>query len=209
MRPKILFDLSEVLIGGFYGIEQVIARSEGLPVEKVRPIVAGDALRALCSGEISEAQYIDRIQSQGGWHGMTRQQLAQAIRGLFKVTIPTMPEYVAELSRECDLYLLSDHAREWIPDVVSYHPFFTHFKRRFYSFEVGSIKREGKPFRHVLDALGIQASDIFFVDDSKANVAKARENGIEATVFTSRAALEPVLRDWIRRQQARSLGNSY
>lgn len=201
MRPKILFDLSEVLIGGFYGIEQIVARAEGLPVERVRPIVAGTNLWALCSGSINEDAYLERILAEGGWTKFTKQSLAKEIRGLFRATIPGMPEYVAELSKSCDLYLLSDHAREWIPDVVAFHPFMALFKKRYYSFEVGSVKREGKPFLHVLQDLRIKPSEIFFIDDSAANVAKAREAGLEAALFKDRAGLEPRLSEWIRRKQ--------
>lgn len=204
MRPKILFDLSEVLIGGFYGIEQIIARAEGVPVDRVRPIVAGPHLWALCSGAMNEDAYLQKILEEGGWTRLTKQGLAREIRGLFRVTVPGMPEYLAELSRSNDLYLLSDHAREWIPDVVAFHPFMALFKKRYYSFEVGSVKREGKPFRHVLQDLRIRPDDLFFVDDSAANVAKARENGIESVVFRNRAELEPVLHAWLMRKQGGS-----
>lgn len=201
MRPKILFDLSEVLIAGFYGFESVVAQAEGRTREEVRPFVAGQELWDLCAGRITEDQFLDNIRNRGGCRRMDKAAMAKAIRDLFRETVPGMPEYLGQLAETCDLYLLSDHAREWIPDVVAFHPFLKHFKRRYYSYEFGSIKREGTPFRHVVQDLGIQASDLFFIDDSAANVAAARACGLTAHVFTSREKLEPELSAWISRQQ--------
>ena len=201
MRPKLLFDLSEVLIAGLYGIEHVIAQTASMPPEKIVEVVSGPHLWSLFKGEITEGEYLTRILSEGGWQRMDAAGLSRAMTTLFRAGVAGMPELVKDLSRECDLYLLSDHAREWIPSVEAWHPFLSLFMKRYYSFALGSVKREGRPFRLVLDDLRIQASEIFFVDDSAANVARAREHGIEATVFQGRSTLEPQLNAWIRRRR--------
>lgn len=200
MRPKLLFDLAEVLTTGLLGVEQVIARAEGMPVQRVAEIVAGPCLWTLFRGEITEAEFLSRIQAEGGWQ-MSLPELSLTMRGFLRGRVPGMPEFVELLARDCDLYLLSDHAREWIPSVEECHPFLGLFRKRYYSFALGCVKRDGRPFRMVLDDLGIGPSELFFVDDSPGNVATAREIGIEAVVFQGREHLEPVVDTWIQRRR--------
>lgn len=207
MRPKLLFDLSEVLITGLIGVEDVIARAEGMPARDVAEIIAGPHLWTLFKGEITEAEYLRRIQGEGGWR-ISPAELSLTMKSFLRGRIPGMPELVEQLARDCDLYLLSDHAREWIPSVEDWHPFLRQFQKRCYSFELGCVKHEGRPFRMVLDDLGIGPSEILFVDDSASNVATARKVGIEAVVFRSRPILEPTLDHWIRRGRLNAVSGS-
>ncbi|KGN42536.1 HAD family hydrolase [Knoellia aerolata] len=54
------------------------------------------------------------------------------------------------------------------------------FERSFYSCDLGAMKPETAYFERVLEALGIDADDVGFVDDRRDNVVTARELGIRA-----------------------------
>lgn len=54
------------------------------------------------------------------------------------------------------------------------------FDDAFYSFEVGAAKPDPAFFTHVLDRLGVGASQVLFIDDQPRNVAAARSVGLYA-----------------------------
>lgn len=55
-----------------------------------------------------------------------------------------------------------------------------HFDRTYYSSEVGAMKPDAEYFRKVLADLGTPAEATLFIDDSAANVATARDLGLNA-----------------------------
>ena len=64
------------------------------------------------------------------------------------------------------------------------------FVRAFLSWELGATKPEPAAYEAVATRLGVEAGELFFVDDSQPNVAAARALGWQAEVFTDVAALE-------------------
>lgn len=84
-----------------------------------------------------------------------------------------------------------DHRRAWMRDVLGMD---THMDRAFYSCEMGVAKPDPAYFRHILDALGLDAEETGFVDDSLANVEAARSVGIRS-VHHDPASGSAVLRD--------------
>ena len=58
------------------------------------------------------------------------------------------------------------------------------------SWELGAVKPEPAAYEAVALRLGVDAADLFFVDDSPANVAAAHALGWHAEVFTDVASLE-------------------
>ena len=71
----------------------------------------------------------------------------------------------------------------------------------FYSYELGAAKPDPAYFRAVLDALsadGVEAGEVFFVDDRADNVASARSLGIRAEVWCYRDGAD-TLRDHLAR----------
>lgn len=196
-RPKLLFDLSEVLIRGVYGIEHHIAELEGRDVKETSALTSGPRLWALCRGEITEAEYLSGVCREGRWTKVNERYLGEVLREQFKTVMTGMPDYITELSQRADLYLLSDHAREWVPGILEYHRFLSHFTRRYFSYDLRANKREGTPFASVLADLAIQPSEIHFIDDWDKNITCAAGYGIQGTVFQSRASLQPVLETWL------------
>jgi putative hydrolase of the HAD superfamily len=70
-----------------------------------------------------------------------------------------------------------------------------HFDAIFNSAEIGWAKPDARAFRHVLDALGLEASEVFFTDDSAGKLAGAEEVGMMTHHFVSAEGLRDALRE--------------
>lgn len=69
-----------------------------------------------------------------------------------------------------------------------------HFDAIFNSAEIGWAKPDARAFQHVLDALGLAASEVFFTDDSASKLVGAEEVGMLTHHFTSAEGLRGALR---------------
>ncbi|KJQ54375.1 HAD family hydrolase [Microbacterium sp. SA39] len=69
-----------------------------------------------------------------------------------------------------------------------------HFDAIFNSAEIGWAKPDARAFQHVLDALGVEASEVFFTDDSEGKLAGAEEVGMVTHHFESAEGLREALR---------------
>jgi putative hydrolase of the HAD superfamily len=63
------------------------------------------------------------------------------------------------------------------------------------SFEVGAVKPEDAIFERALQVIGCEPSECFYTDDIAAYVARGREFGLDAEVFTDAASLCRQLRE--------------
>ncbi|NHN57266.1 HAD-IA family hydrolase [Calidifontibacter sp. DB0510] len=70
-----------------------------------------------------------------------------------------------------------DHRVAWMTERLGY---LEHFDRTYWSSRMGVIKPEEEFFRFILDDLGIDASEVGFIDDLPVNVAAAQAVGIRA-----------------------------
>lgn len=68
------------------------------------------------------------------------------------------------------------------------------FERVFVSGELRLVKPDAAIYEHVIDELGIEASDLLFVDNKSENVDGARAVGGDGHVFTDASGLEHWLR---------------
>ena len=97
--------------------------------------------------------------------------------------IPGMYELVEQLSRNYDLYLLTNaslrHHTYWPEYRVS-----SFFKENvFLSADHQLLKPDQEYFRKALRTFGLNAEECLFIDDSPANAESALRTGINAVVF--------------------------
>ncbi len=177
----LIFDLSEVLIAGFVGIDQAIADHVGASPDQIMPMLDLELLFPLFRGHVTEEMFIERMTRRLN-HGVTKTEIKQLIRQNFHQRVPGMESLLNRLSGY-ELVLLSDHAREWVAYIHDVHPFLKRFNRQFFSFELGSMKSEAETFVRVLTALKRQPSECLFIDDNPNNVAVARSVGLDAVQF--------------------------
>ena len=65
--------------------------------------------------------------------------------------------------------------------------------KTYFSFELGLLKPSEAIFHHMIDDLGVEAEEIFFVDDSQRNVDAATSLGIKARRYEPRTDLRALL----------------
>lgn len=69
-----------------------------------------------------------------------------------------------------------------------------HFDDQFYSCDVGALKPDSAYFSAVLERLDVPAQQVVFIDDTAANVATARQMGMDARLYTGPDALLTTMR---------------
>lgn len=72
-------------------------------------------------------------------------------------------------------------------------PFSVYFEQVFVSAELGLLKPDPKIYRHVARELGIEPTDMVFIDNKHVNVAGAESIGVTSHVFTGVGALRTFL----------------
>lgn len=188
MTPTFIFDLSEVLIAGLFGIEKPLAARLQLEEQTILPAFAGQLLHDLCCGRLSEDEYLGQILQDQQWT-ITPQEVKRIIRDNFHHRVPGMETVLARLAQQYELILLSDHAVEWVDYIHAIHPHLGLFRARFYSFELKQTKREASTFQKVLSAIERRPEHCLVVDDSAQNVSAAAAIGIPGIRFTTAEAL--------------------
>ena len=99
--------------------------------------------------------------------------------------VPGSVEVLAELrAAGVPLYALTNWAAETFAITRGRFEFLTWFDGLLVSGEEGMTKPDPAIFRLLLDRFGLDPGATVFVDDSEANVAAARELGIDAVRFT-------------------------
>lgn len=124
-----------------------------------------DALCALhgCTPEVARAYLREAIE---------RQEPVRATERL-----------VGELKRAgYRLYVLSNMSREFI-DFLRRADVYALFDGEVVSCEEGTVKPEPRIYRILLDRYGLDPAQTLFIDDRAANIAAAREAGIDGFLF--------------------------
>ena len=78
--------------------------------------------------------------------------------------------------------ILSDQTN-WLDDLDATHHFFKLFDQVFNSFHSGKTKRDPSAFDDVLNAVGVEAGEVLFVDDHPGNIERAREKGLHTILY--------------------------
>lgn len=212
-------DLSEVLIGGAYGLQKFVERSYGHEVAQSfckRSREMNNAFCDLMRGRMAEEDYW-RTFLQGDWpFGIDEakvffsQNMACNVENTIDVyrNIIYYPDYLkpwysGDVSIQSfshgrpTIWLVSDHIKERIPELEHLHPeIFELTSRQFWSFEVGKLKNERGRFRMLLEENHLNADEVIFVDDSKKNTAAAAKLGIATITFKNAKQLQQDLQSF-------------
>jgi HAD superfamily hydrolase (TIGR01509 family) len=188
MTQTIIFDLSEVLIAGLLGVEQTLAQRLSMPPETILAALGGDLLNEICQGAITEEHYLARILASEKWD-VSESELKQTIRENFHHRVAGMDGVLEKLAAQRELFLLSDHAREWAGYIQDMHPFLRIFRARFFSYELRQVKKDPSTFTRVLQLIQREPEECLLIDDSPTNIASAASVGIKGIRFENAAQL--------------------
>jgi FMN phosphatase YigB (HAD superfamily) len=202
MIDGVIFDLSEVLLPGMIGVEDLLSAKTGLPKDRFTQAmgifphyVVGNNLDDLLKGHLSYEQYRDNVLRAVG--------LPQDDSSLFDATCLSMfdkpydytEKMLSTVAAACDIYLLSDHCEAWVRWIEKRHRFIALFKDVVWSYEIGATKRESKPFEEILSRNALKAESCLFVDDLERNIRMARQLGMKTVHFRGRDSIPDVYKE--------------
>jgi len=140
-------------------------------------------------GELSTEAFFETLAAQfSGRVELSRLQKAWAM--ILKEPIPESIQFLQSIQGEYRVFLLSNtndaHRKQFDQTFDRYlgkGMFYGLFEHAFLSYEMGVIKPNDEIYRKVLDQAGLKATETLFVDDNEANVAAAKNLGIEGWLF--------------------------
>ncbi len=178
-----LFDIGNVLANfDFQRLLEIYAEQSGRPVgpQTERDEQMYDRVE---KGLLSEPDYVAYLNEAKGLNWEVR-HLAETWQQIF--TLNTTGRGLLEQAIESDaqVYTLSNIARYHVEALeANWSGFFEGFTGLFMSYEMGVRKPDPRIYEMVLETLGVDGADCFFIDDLPQNVAAAQAAGIAAYVF--------------------------
>lgn len=194
MIKNIIFDLSEVIISGYHGVEKLLREQFGIPEQdfKEQKQLKNELFLDLMRGILSEEEYLEELLKGTNWN-ISLKQLKTAIRQNLNRPVPGTIEIVRKLKDNYRLILLSDHTKEWVEYIEENNKDLKIFDKKIFSYDIGAVKSDKQTFKIVLEQTGIVADETLFIDDYEKNVKNAEAVGIHGIVFENAEQLRKVL----------------
>ena len=210
----LLTDLSEVLIKGMSGVEEIFDKWYGPPASHAflaRHLEVEEiAFRNLLRGRMTEDTYWKNF-AKGchEWH-FHANNLEKAISINIQKTIPGTLDVYKRITSYPDMlpsrniidgrpeiYLVSDHIKERIEELHGYHPeVFEIISREFWSCESGKLKADDGFFEQLMRVIDVSLKEVIFIDNSEYNTTAASLAGITSIHFKSAEQLESALKEY-------------
>lgn len=124
--------------------------------------------------------------------GKTPAQVKAGIEALFIIDTALI-EDVRRLHRHYRTAILSNATNEWVDETLQRYRMTGLFDEIVLSAQVGLVKPEPEIFALTLRHLAVESTEAIFIDDREANVAAARDFGMEAVLFVDREQLRQQL----------------
>ncbi len=192
MIKTIIFDLAEVYLKGFCGIEDYFKDILDLKAIEIKEKLQGPEFKLLMEGKITEDKFWEKLIQRNNWR-IGIDEFKKAIRNNFD-EIKGVREIIEKLKDNgFKLGLLSDHAREWINHCNGKFDYHKLFHSTQYSFEVECCKTDKKIFELLLKKLGEKSENCLFIDDSEKNIAVAKSIGLNVIQFKNPKQLKKEL----------------
>jgi len=178
----IIFDLSEVLIAGLIGIQEVLYAKLPAPKEQIIKSFSGEWLKEYLVGNIDEDFYLSEIIKRENWNIKT-EEIKKVIRRNFHNKVDGMLPLLEILAKKYKLILHSDHSKEWIDYIKTIHPFLNLFERLFFSYEIKMTKHNPEAFRKVVQSIKARPEECLLIDDHLRNILNAESIGMQGIQF--------------------------
>lgn len=194
MIKNIIFDMSEVIILGYHGVEKILEQQYAIPEEEWerQRLSKNELFLNLMRGNLSEEAYLEELLQGTNWN-ISIEQLKTAIRSNLNRPVPGTMKVVRELKGKYQLILLSDYVREWMKYIEERNEDLRIFDKKIFSYNIGTTKSEVETFETVLEQTKIVANETLFIDDYEKNVKNAEAVGIHGIVFENAEQLRKTL----------------
>ena len=184
MITTIIFDLAEVFLQGFFGIQNKLSIVLKEDPEIVWKKIYGEEFKPYMEGKISEDDFWNSVVKRNNW-SFNNGFLKSLVRENFYELDGTRDIIKKLKVRGFKLGLLSDHSREWIDFCHKKFDYHKLFHSTQYSFEVEVCKSDVKAFHLILDRLKEKPESCLFIDDNPNNLKVAKSVGISTIHFIS------------------------
>jgi len=192
MIKTIIFDLAEVYLKGFYGVEDYLEDLLNLKSNEIKDKLQGPEFKLLMEGKITEDEFWKKLIQRNNWD-IGINEFKKAIRNNFD-EIKGTREIIEKLKDNgYKLGLISDHSKEWIDHCNNKFDYHKLFHSTQYSFEVECCKTDKKTFELLLKKLGEKAENCLFIDDSEKNINVAKSIGLNTIQFKDSEQLKKEL----------------
>lgn len=194
MIKNIIFDLSEVIISGYYGIEQLVKKKYNIKIKEFeeRKKETLEIFFELMRGKIKEEDYWKKFLEGTDWN-ITIEDLKISMRENLNRPVEGTMEIVKELKGKYQLILLSDHVIGWMEYIQERNQDIKIFDKVILSYKIGSLKSDETTFMDVVRQTNIVPDETIFIDDNELNIKKAEEVGIHGIVFKNAKQLKEEL----------------
>lgn len=191
MIKNIIFDLSEVIISGYHGIEKIVEQNTNIKAEEflIRKAEVLNIFLETMRGKYTEDEYVEQLLKDTNWN-VNRDTMKELIRKNLNIEVKGMIELINKLKDKYNLILLSDHIKEWGEYILSINKELGVFKHKYFSYEYGMLKKDEGTFKYILEKEKILPNETIFIDDYKNNVEMAEKVGIQGIVFEDAKRLE-------------------
>lgn len=196
MIKNMIFDLSEVIISGYYGTEELIEKKYKITAKEflAQREIYNDLFLETMRGKGTEETYFEELVKGTNWK-MTLEELKSIIRENLDRQIEGTMEIIQKLKGKYQLTLLSDHIKEWADYIMKTNQNLQIFDNIFFSYELGKLKSDAGTFQFVLEKLKINPSETIFIDDYQKNIDKAKAQGIHGILFQNAKQLQAELKE--------------
>lgn len=192
MIKTIIFDLAEVYLKGFYGVEDYLEDILDMEPAEIKDKLQGPEFCLLMEGKITEDIFWEKLIQRNEWN-IEINKFKEAIRINFDEIKGTREIIETLKEKGFKLGLLSDHSREWIDYCNSKFDYHKLFHSTQYSFEVGCCKTDKRTFELLLEKLDEKSENCLFIDDNEKNIVTAKSIGLNTIQFKNPEQLKKEL----------------
>ncbi len=141
MIKNMIFDLSEVIISGYHGTEELIEKKYKITAKEflAQREIYNDLFLETMRGKGTEETYLEKLVKETNWK-MTLEELKSIIRENLDRQIEGTMEIIQKLKGKYQLTLLSDHIKEWADYIMKTNQNLQIFDNIFFSYELGKLK---------------------------------------------------------------------
>lgn len=185
MIKNIIFDMSEVIISGYFGVEHYMEKNYNIPAEEFLKRKQIDTLEYFFDtmrGKHSEDEYCSYLLEGTDWK-ISVDELKKVFRKNLNIPIPGVMSIIKELKDKYNLILLSDYVKEWREWLFENNSELSIFDYMYFSYEHKKLKSDDGTFQFIIDTLKLKPEETIFIDDLEQNVASAQKSGISGIVF--------------------------
>lgn len=194
MIKNIIFDLSEVIISGYYGVEYEVERKTNISASNflTRKKEIDDVFLDLMRNKMSEEDYYRILLENTNWE-ITIDDMKKIARQNLNKEIPGTINIIRQLKGKYKLILLSDYVKEWKNYILKNNTELKIFDEMYFSCDYGKLKSDDDTFTNILEQSVLKPEETLFIDDSSINIKKAQEQGLSTILFTNAKELEQKL----------------